>query len=42
MMMDRRMMGRRVDHQLKEGKVLDDKGNEFSFGSVEFVVPLDK
>ena len=25
---------------LKEGKVLDDKGNEFSFGNIEFVVPL--
>lgn len=40
--MDDGWMGRWVNHQLKEGKVLDDKNNEFSFGNVEFVVPLDK
>lgn len=40
--MDDRWMGRWVNRQLKEGKVLDDKSNEFSFGNVEFMVSLDK
>lgn len=35
--MDDGWMGRCMDHQLKEGKVLEDKGKEYSFGNVEFV-----
>lgn len=31
-----------MDCQLREGTGLEDRGDEFPFGSVEFGVPLDK